>query len=157
MNDIHSIDIDQLKTEHATFMEKCSGSSTKLDADQHLLRTKTYARIKYVLSIMVNIGAIDQYRQDESWHGDEEARIYRLIKNGFHSTVSLATDGHAVVLFSDEKDIFLGAIAPSESRIHNVDAEDFSWPGFAKHVLDYIQHTVYHSKEAYRMHIFKVL
>ena len=154
-NDIHDIDIDKLRLKHSDFMERYRLSSNKLDADRHLIKTKVYSRIKYVLELMVEIGVIDQIRPEEAINGDSEAKIYKLIKNGYYSTVSLATNGTMIILYADERDkIFEGSLC-EPSKIHNAELEDFHWGNFALHVLEYIQHVIYHSKEAYLLAIFK--
>lgn len=150
--DIHDIDVQALKEKHNAFLDRCSINSNKFDADQHLQRTRTFARIKYVLNILGSIGVVDQVKPEDTYGG--EPHIYQLIKSEYHSSVKLSTNGTTVVLSSETENELEGNIHPV-SKVYDVDAEDFNWDNFALHVLEYIQHVIYHSKEAYMLSIFK--
>ena len=158
-NDIHNIDVDQLREKHSDFLDKCQNLSVKLDADEHLEKTKIYAKIDYIVGMMITVGAIDKMMSANDLNGDDTVMVRNLVKNGYYSSIRLFTNGQSIVVSAnnnDQLDILLESNIGHGRRyfVHDIDNKDFDWSQFTEDLLGYIHTVIYHSKEARLMSIF---
>lgn len=147
----NKLNVVQIKSKvskiHKEFIASVGIIPDMLDADRFLLLNRVSAKIIMVLKCFQEEKIIDQFVVNEN---TAMYITYKLLKDGFTTSVLLSTDGKNIVARNSNFLIETERMAAFKSTKIDIEDPDTSdWEAIAIELLNYIHSVMYHRVESF--------
>jgi len=138
---------------HREFINNVGIIPDMLDADRFLLLNRVSAKIILILKCFQEEKIIDQFVVNDS---SSMYITYKLIKDGFTTSVLLSTDGKSIIAKNSNFLMETEQMASFKSTKLSIEDPDVAnWEDIAVKLVSYIHFVIYHRVESFDKKSFK--